>query len=189
MANSSTFHFQPRRFSDQDLHEEDYRQLREEELSMRAPHEGLKRIRKKNGKSQAEMAEVMNVSRRTYQDFETGKRPIPSDAILALHAAFDCDLHELFTGRPVPIPRDVRASFVTVALDATVALLKRYGDSEDGISSEDLRRYATLTAELTPPGEEPEIMWLLEMVGRERAGLSRFGFGDKYGEEEIPEDD
>lgn len=188
MASSSTYRFQPRQFSDQELHDEDYRQLREEELSMRAPHEGLKRIRKMQGKSQAEMADIIHVSRRTYQDFETGKRPIPSDAILALHAAFDCDLHELFTGRSVPISREVRATFVKVALDTTVALLKRYGKKEDGISVDDVRRYATLTAELTPPGKEPELMWLFEMVERDRAGIPLLGLGNELEDDQLTSD-
>lgn len=187
MTKPASYRFGPRQFSDQKLFDDQMRQLREEELAMRAPHDGLKRIRKRHDKSQAEMAEIMRISRRTYQDFEAGKRAIPSDAILHLHSAFDCDLHELFTGLPVPIPRDVRAGFVKASLDAVIALLVRYGEEEDKISATDLRRYATLTAELTPPGDEPEIMWLLEMVARERAGLPSHGFEEDYDENKIQE--
>lgn len=182
MTNTKTYRFQPDKFSQQELDNEDYRQIREEELSMRTPHEGLKRLRKKQNKSQAEMAEVLNVSRRSYQDFEAGKRPIPSDAILALHAEFDCDLHELFTGRPVPIPRKVRAGFVQVALDAVGALLQHYEGKS--LSMDEIRRYATLVAELTPPGEAPEMLWMLEMIARERAGFPTHGFGDDMDDED-----
>lgn len=182
MENTKTYRFQSHKVSQKELDNEMYRQIREEELSMRAPHEGLKRLRKKHSKSQAEMAEVLNVSRRSYQDFEAGKRPIPSDAILALHAEFDCDLHELFTGRPVPIPREVRAGFVQAALEAVEALLQRY--ETEGLSMGEIRRYATLVAELTPPGEAPELLWMLEMIARERAGFPSLGFGDDMDEED-----
>ena len=180
MTSSTTYRFGPR-IPEAELREEEEQQLREEERDLRSarcrPHDGLKRIRKERKRSQADMAVLLDVSRRTYQDFESGKRSIPSDVIALLHGHFDCDLHELFTGAPVPISRKDRANLVQAALDAVFALQARFGGDE--ITEEQLRHYATLTAELTDPGDKPELLWLLEIAGRDLAGLPRSGFGDE----------
>lgn len=70
---------------------------RDHRIARCKPHEGLKRIRKDHQRSQAEMADLLGISRRTYQDFENGKRAIPSDG-RPPDGHFDCDLHQLFTG-------------------------------------------------------------------------------------------
>jgi transcriptional regulator with XRE-family HTH domain len=179
MTNSTPYRFGPDRPSEAELELEHEEQLRQEEREHRIarckPHDGLKRIRKEHKRSQAEMADLLGVSRRTYQDFENGKRAIPSNVIALLHGHFDCDLHQLFTGSPVPTPRKERASYAIAALNAIFALRSRFGEE---ISEEKLRQYATLTAELTEPGEEPELIWLIELVARDLSGLSRFGFAD-----------
>ncbi|VDC28601.1 helix-turn-helix transcriptional regulator [Pseudogemmobacter humi] len=180
MSSAKTYRFGPNRIPDKLVYQEMEAQLREEELSRCKPHEGLKLIRKEHKRSQAEMATLLDVSRRSYQDFESGKRAIPSDVLLRLYGHFNCDLHKLFTGASVPVSRKDRASFVTAALDAVFALLKRFG--EQGITERELRHYAIMTAELTDPGEDPELLWLLELAGRDRAGLPRFGFGDEEGD-------
>jgi transcriptional regulator with XRE-family HTH domain len=115
----------------------------------------------------------LGVSRRTYQAFETGKRAIPSDVIGLLYGQFDCDLHQLFTGLPVPTPRKERATYAIAALDAIFALQSRFGKQ---VTEEQLRHYAVLTAELTEPGEPPGLLWLIEIAARELAGLPRTGF-------------
>ncbi|MCA3437098.1 MAG: helix-turn-helix transcriptional regulator [Rhodobacter sp.] len=179
MTNSTAYKFGPDRPSEVELELEHEIQLRQEEREHRLarcrPHDGLKRIRKDNKRSQAEMANLLGVSRRTYQDFENGKRAIPSDVIALIHGHFDCDLHQLFTGSPMPTPRTERASYAIAALNAFFTLQTKFGEA---ISLDQLRHYATLTAELTEPGEEPELLWLLELVARDLSGLSRFAFAD-----------
>ena len=94
-----------------------------------------------------------------------GKRPISSDAVARLYGRFNCDLHALFVGHPYPISREDRASFVQVGLDAVFELMRWLPD----MSAQEVRQYATLTAELTDPGEDPDFAWLFEMVARRRA--------------------
>ncbi|MBN9888965.1 helix-turn-helix transcriptional regulator [Salipiger abyssi] len=163
------YRFGPRPENDDEASEAMERELFREECERRRdicqPHIRLKALRKSYKLSQEEMAEVLQVSRRTLQDFERGKRAIPSDAVARLYGRFNCDLHALFVGQPYPISREDRASFVKAGLDAVFELMRKFPD----MSAEDVRHYATLTAELTDPGEDPELGWLLEMVGRRRA--------------------
>jgi transcriptional regulator with XRE-family HTH domain len=176
-VNSATYRFGHTRPSEAELELEHEAQLRQEERDSRIaqckPHDGLRKIRKDTKRSQAQMAASLGVSRRTYQAFETGKRAIPSDVIGLLYGQFDCDLHQLFTGLPVPTPRKERATYAIAALDAIFALQSRFGKQ---VTEEQLRHYAVLTAELTEPGEPPGLLWLIEIAARELAGLPRTGF-------------
>lgn len=165
--------------SEKEWEEARAQQLWQEEKDRRIgrcqPHLGLKRIRKEHRLTQAKMAELLAVSRRTYQDFENGKRAIPSETLSLLYGHFNCNLHTLITGETIPISRKDRASLVDIALDAAGLLANQFPD----ISFDRIHHYAALTAELTEPGDEPEWLWLTEMVSREVAGLPPVGFDDE----------
>lgn len=63
-------------------------------------HRGLKKLRAELGASQAEMARISRVTRRTYQFYESGENPIPSSVLSRLAATYSFDMHMLFSGRP-----------------------------------------------------------------------------------------
>lgn len=67
----------------------------------------LKLLRKRVGKSQAEMAELVGVSTTGYQNYERGRRDIPADVASRANAQFNVSLDWLYEGRgrmfgPVP---------------------------------------------------------------------------------------
>lgn len=61
-------------------------------------HENLEAFRRKRKFKQAEMAEMMGVSARSYYMYETGKRAIPSSALVQLEAFTGADLNEVLLG-------------------------------------------------------------------------------------------
>ncbi len=61
-------------------------------------HENLEAFRKKRKFKKAEMAEMMGVSSRSYYMYETGKRAIPSSALVQLEAFTGADLNEVLLG-------------------------------------------------------------------------------------------
>lgn len=61
-------------------------------------HENLEAFRRKRKFKKAEMAEMMGVSARSYYMYETGKRAIPSSALVQLEAFTGADLNEVLLG-------------------------------------------------------------------------------------------
>ncbi|GFE50865.1 hypothetical protein So717_26180 [Roseobacter cerasinus] len=61
-------------------------------------HENLEAFRKKRKFKKSEMAEMMGVSSRSYYMYETGKRAIPSSALVQLEAFTGADLNEVLLG-------------------------------------------------------------------------------------------
>lgn len=68
-------------------------------MTLRVPMEGgLKAIRQHAGLSQSELARLADVSVRTLQDYEQGKKPIgkaAADTVLRLAEALHCTVEEL----------------------------------------------------------------------------------------------
>jgi len=83
---------------------------------------GLFRLRKQWKLSQTEMGKLMGVSLRTYRFYEQGERAVPSEAIKELLIMTDCDLEELFTGKPS-----------VVAPEKAKALLQHYDRVQDAL--------------------------------------------------------
>jgi len=100
------------------------------------PDIGLKFFRSWKGLSQVEMATVMDVSRRSYIDYEHGEKPVPSVALARLLSKFDCDLNVLFTQHPAPITAAQGAKFTNRAIDLTIELMRLC----KGMDKEDARK-------------------------------------------------
>ncbi|GAA4227430.1 transcriptional regulator with XRE-family HTH domain [Sagittula marina] len=64
------------------------------------PHANLERFRRKRGFTKTEMAEMMDVTPRSYYAYESGKRSIPTEALVRLNMYTGVDLNEILTGRP-----------------------------------------------------------------------------------------
>ncbi|NLF43677.1 MAG: helix-turn-helix domain-containing protein [Bacteroidales bacterium] len=57
--------------------------------------ESLKRIRKKSGKSQEEIAQILNITQGAYSSWETGRTQIDINGLKALSKIFDVSIDEL----------------------------------------------------------------------------------------------
>lgn len=65
-------------------------------------HTNLKQFRIRNGYKKQDLAQIMEITPRTYYAYEEGKRAIPSTALVKLAALTRCDLNEILLGRPAP---------------------------------------------------------------------------------------
>jgi transcriptional regulator with XRE-family HTH domain len=65
----------------------------------------LKQLREMLGKTQKEMAEILNVSLRGYQMYEEGKSNLPPAKMVLLAQKFGVNLHWLLTGEGEPFVR------------------------------------------------------------------------------------
>lgn len=65
-------------------------------------HANLKQFRVRNGYKKQDLAQIMEITPRTYYAYEEGKRAIPSTALVKLAALTRCDLNEILLGRPAP---------------------------------------------------------------------------------------
>lgn len=91
-------------------------------------HENLESFRKKRKFKKSEMAEMMGVSSRSYYMYETGKRPIPSSALVQLEAFTGADLNEVLLG-VAKAPKHDRIKFIVdEAVKALCFLGAKYQD-------------------------------------------------------------
>lgn len=79
--------------------------VRENDLQQRLAlsyrvHENLLRFRVRRKLTKQRMAELMEVTPRSYYAYEKGQRPIPSDALVRLAILTGGDLNEILLGRP-----------------------------------------------------------------------------------------
>jgi transcriptional regulator with XRE-family HTH domain len=102
-------------------------QMLAEALSVRV-HENLEAFRKKRKYKKAEMAEMMGVSARSYYMYETGKRPIPSSALVQLEAFTGADLNEVLLGGSKAPKQDEIRFVVDEAIKALCFLGYNYKD-------------------------------------------------------------
>lgn len=106
------------------------------------PHENLRRFRKARRMTQEEMANALEVGRRTYQHYEDGTRSLPLPAMIKLAVWLDCDLNELVLGKPLSTPLVTRVSAFGRAIDAFRLLLKEFPN----MTIKDARRDAAFAA-------------------------------------------
>lgn len=128
--------------------------LVEERERVYRPELGLKRTRLNNKKTQQEMADIMQISRRAYQLHESGKRPIPSDAMVKLAAFFDADLHEIFTGERFPISRAEKEKNARFAISTFVKLLNTY--RKEGITLKEAEQITIHYLRFNQPADDPK---------------------------------
>lgn len=89
---------------------------------------GLKQERDRLGISQAAMAELMGVSKRSYIDYEVHGRAVPSAALSALTARTGVDMTELFFGERAPVEGWYRERSFKMGLHALDTLQRLYPD-------------------------------------------------------------
>lgn len=100
------------------------------------PNIGLRNARKQAKLTQVKMAEKVGVSRKTYQLYERGGLPIPSDKLARVAALFEVDIRELFFGKPFPTDRSLKMGCAELGIRAFKALLDEYKDP-NGIKLKD----------------------------------------------------
>lgn len=98
-----------------------------EALSVKV-HKNLEAFRKKKNFKKSEMAEIMGVSARSYYMYETGKRPIPSSALVQLEAFTGADLNEVLLGGSKAPKHDEIKFVVDEAIKALCFLGYNYKD-------------------------------------------------------------
>jgi transcriptional regulator with XRE-family HTH domain len=85
-------------------------------------HDNLRRFRIRNGFKKQEMAEFMEVTRRSYYTYEEGKRAIPSSALVKLAIVTQADLNEILLGRP-SVTKQLTIETTVRELNATIEYL------------------------------------------------------------------
>lgn len=55
----------------------------------------LRDVRKKHGLTQAQVAEFLGITPNAYNQYENGKRDIPTDSLIALSELYKCSTDEL----------------------------------------------------------------------------------------------
>jgi transcriptional regulator with XRE-family HTH domain len=122
-----------------------------------AVHENLRRFRKTRRLQQKEIAALMEVTSRTYRDYEKGIRPVPSDALVRLAVLTGGDLNEILLGRPA----ETRPETVEGALNDYYVILRflsvEYPDM-DLVTSADIARFALIHDWQGMPRVHPEVI-------------------------------
>ena len=98
-------------------------------------------IRGEERMTQQRMADKFGVSTRTYQDFEHGKRPIPSDVLIEISEAYSVNLNWLLRGLETSslegyeekveefvasLLRDLESEKVKIAPEGVAAIVSRW---------------------------------------------------------------
>lgn len=87
------------------------RQCMEESYGPDTPvHENLLNFRLRKKLKKQQMADFMEVTSRTYYEYEKGSRPIPSDALVKLATLTRADLNEILMGRPASTEAQIMRS-------------------------------------------------------------------------------
>ena len=86
-------------------------------------HANLRALREKLKFKKNEMAELMEVTSRTYYAYEQGLRPIPSTTLIRLARITGADLNEILMGRPAPT--DLQT--IRCAIDDLMLIMKFLG--------------------------------------------------------------
>lgn len=81
------------------------------------PGEALAIFRTERRLTQAQMATMMSVSRRTYQYYEAGKQEISIGPLIRLYARYGLDLNELLSGDPIEPSLEHNLDVVAWTLD------------------------------------------------------------------------
>jgi transcriptional regulator with XRE-family HTH domain len=89
-------------------------------------HENLRLFRERNKLSKQEMAELLEVSARTYYAYENGQRVPGADAIAQLIMLTGGDANELLLGRPLPRTAKSTAAIVDEAIVVLRFLAMKY---------------------------------------------------------------
>ncbi|MEJ6389821.1 helix-turn-helix domain-containing protein [Gymnodinialimonas ulvae] len=85
-----------------------------------AVHENLRQFRTVRSLKKQEVAALMEVTTRTYYDYEEGNRPIPSDALVRLAVLTGGDLNEILLGRPA----ETRPKTIEIAINDFCTILR-----------------------------------------------------------------
>ncbi|NBB81668.1 MAG: helix-turn-helix domain-containing protein [Verrucomicrobia bacterium] len=159
-------------------HEETMRQQAQSAFQRRLealqPHRGLKRLRAELGASQAEMARICGVTRRTFQFYESGEKPVPSSVVCKLAATYSFDIHVLFSGRPHS--DNLRVQTNTAELVSKVILL--LVDKHPQMTISEMQRVAMEFARTHRNTRDVSYPELIDSI--------RVATGDEYVKDEVP---
>ncbi|WP_299592280.1 helix-turn-helix transcriptional regulator [uncultured Tateyamaria sp.] len=126
--------------------EENERMAREEMHRRFAPegtiHDNLRNYRVRLGFTKQQMAEILEVTPRTYYAYEEGHRAVPTPAIAHLAILTGGDLNEIILGRPAP--RSGKAA--RVVIDEAIVVLKFLAVKYPDMSLEDRYKVIRLHA-------------------------------------------
>lgn len=92
---------------------------------------GLKKFREEKRISQILMAKMMDVSKRSYIDYERHGRSVPSAALANLLAHTELDMNELFTGQPMPVGAHFRQQTAMQSFNIYDRLKKLHPDVDE----------------------------------------------------------
>ena len=107
-----------------------------------AIHDNLRNYRVRLGFTKQQMAEILEVTPRTYYAYEQGHRAVPTPAIAHLAILTRGDLNEIILGRPAP--RSGKAA--QVAIDEAIVVLKFLAVKYPDMSMEDRYKVVRLHA-------------------------------------------
>jgi transcriptional regulator with XRE-family HTH domain len=122
-----------------------------------AVHENLRRFRKSRKLQQEEIAALMEVTSRTYRDYEKGIRPIPSDALVRLAVLTGGDLNEMLLGRPAETRPDTAENAINDFHTILRFLKVEYPDM-DMITCAEVARFALIHDWQGMPRVHPEVI-------------------------------
>lgn len=107
-----------------------------------AIHDNLGKYRVQLGFTKQQMAEILEVTPRTYYAYEEGHRAVPTPAIAQLAILTGGDLNEIILGRPAP--RSTKGA--QVAIDEAIVVLKFLAVKYPSMSTEDRYKVVRLHA-------------------------------------------
>lgn len=120
-------------------------------------HENLRSFRSQRGLKKRDMASLMEVTTRTYYDYEEGNRPIPSDALVRLAVLTGGDINQILLGRPA----ETRPETVESAINDFCVILRflgvEYPDMDMGTRA-DVARFALTHDWQGMPRIHPEVI-------------------------------
>lgn len=101
--------------------------------------DNIRRFRKKNGFTQEEMADKLDISLTAYRDLEAGKTSIVNANVMRLAMLFNMSTEELVLGyRPLQTTDSVRLEDIRSEYSSRVSILeRRISDLEKIVSSQE----------------------------------------------------
>lgn len=120
-------------------------------------HQNLQKYRKSMRLKKKEMAEIMEITPRTYYAYETGARPIPTPCVVRLAILTGGDLNEMLLGRPATPKSETIESAISDFVAVMCFLDLEYEDMDTKIKA-DIARLVVSTDWHGLPRMHPEMI-------------------------------
>ena len=151
-------------------------------------HENLRKLRERLNLKKQEMAEIMDVTPRTYYAYEEGARSIPSNTLVKLAARTGVDLNTLLLGRSGTVDRNLVQSAIDDMVKIAGFLKKNYPDMDMSTAIKVARFSVTFDWQGWPRLHPEIIRDAVRMVARYRfhpEDLPAPPFWERYGEDQA----